>query len=121
MPASAPGFADPALSLDPACPIRLEAGAEFGELPGIERLADLAHEVQVVVQVVDRGEHRAQHPAAAIEVVQVGAAEAIAPALVPRHAGGARTGVAAAARIDRLRIALVAGVAHLEIAVAREQ
>ena len=71
----------------------------------IERLAHLAHQVEVVVQVVHRGQHRAQHLAAAVQVVQVGAAETVAPALVPAHAACARAGVSCSwsrAAADRL-------------------
>jgi hypothetical protein len=41
------------------------------------------HQVQVVVQVVDGGQHGAEHFAAAVQVVHVGAAEAASAALLP--------------------------------------
>jgi hypothetical protein len=64
------------------------AVGQGGEAAFVQRLAHLAHQVHVVVQVVHAGQHRAEHLAAAVEVVQVGAAEA--------GAGGA-----AAGRVDR--------------------
>jgi len=60
------------------------------------------------VQVVHAHEHRSEHFTAAVEVVQVGARE-------PR-AGGA-----GAARVERLLVGLVAGVANPQVAEAREQ
>ena len=47
-------------------------------------------------RVVEGREHGAEHLAAAVLVVQVGAAEAVAPAVVPAHTGAARAGVAGA-------------------------
>ena len=73
------------------------------------------------MQVVDAGQHRPQHFAAAVQVVQIGAAESGAPTSGPRHAGVAGTGVAGAGGIQRLRIGFVAGVADLQIAKAGEQ
>ena len=76
----------------PARPVRLELRAELRKLPCLQRLAHFAHQVQVVVQVVDGGEHGAEHFAAAVQVVQVGAAETTPPALAPRHARAAGGG-----------------------------
>ena len=55
--------------------IGLELAAPGLEAAGLQRLADLEHQVKVKMQVVDAGEHRAQHLAAAVEVVQVGPAD----------------------------------------------
>lgn len=75
--------ADGVEGLDPACAIGLEAGAELGKRARVERIADFLHQVQVIVQVVDGGQHGAQHFAAAVQVVQIGAAEAVATTIVP--------------------------------------
>ena len=76
--------------------------------------------MQVVVQVVDGGEHGPQHLAAAIQVVQVGTAEAAPAAIVPAYACGACAGVAGTGSVNGLVVALVARVANLEVAIARE-
>ena len=60
-------------NLDSARPVLLELRPELAKAPCVQREAHLAHEVEVVVQVVDAGQHRAQHFAAAVQVVQVGA------------------------------------------------
>ena len=77
------------------------------------------------MQVVDAGQHWAQHFAAAVQVVQVGTAKTAAPALRPRHAAarrrGARAGVAGAAGVQRLLVQLVARVADFEVAKTGEQ
>ena len=57
---------------DPAAPVGLKLQAKVAEAVGIERQPYLAHQVQVVVQVVDAGQHGAEHLAAEFQVVQVG-------------------------------------------------
>ena len=94
--------------VDAARAVGLELRAEGLEAAGVQRLAHLAHQVQVVVQVVDAGQHRPQHLAAAVQVVQVGAAEAGC------RCGSCRSGRAAARRLR-------CGVADLQVAEAREQ
>src|SRR5574337_485957 len=54
----------PAELSDPARPVGLEARAELAKAPCIERIAYLLHQVQVVVQIVDGGQHGPQHLAA---------------------------------------------------------
>ncbi|MDT4845161.1 hypothetical protein FQZ97_791400 [compost metagenome] len=54
-------------------------------------------------------------------MVQVGAAEAVAPASVPAHASLARTGVAGAGAVQRLVVCLVARVADFQVTEAGEQ
>src|SRR3989442_3247778 len=51
-----------------------------------DRLAQPAHQILVIVQIMNRREHRSEHLAAAVEMAQVGAREAVA-------AGVARTGI----------------------------
>ena len=75
-----------------------ESAPEGVEAAFVERLAHFAHQVHVVVQVVDARQHRAEHLAAAVEVVQVGAAEA-----APVRAAAA--GIAAAGLVDRPLVA----------------
>jgi hypothetical protein len=41
------------------------------------------HQVQVVVQVVDGGQHGSEHFAAAVQVVHIGAAETASATLSP--------------------------------------
>ena len=64
-----PGFevfaADCDAGSDAASPVRLELGAELLERTGIQRVAHFLHQVQVVMQVVDGGQHGAEHLAAA--------------------------------------------------------
>ena len=74
---------------NPARPVSLELLPERAKAARVQRLAHFAHQVQVVVQVVHAGQHGAQHFAAAVEVVQIGPAEAASAALRP---GGARAG-----------------------------
>ena len=59
--------------LNSARPVFPEAIYERRQRPGFKRRAHLAHQVQVVVQVVDAGQHGAQHFAAALQMVQVSA------------------------------------------------
>ena len=60
-------------NLNSARPVLLELRSELAKAPRVQRQSNLAHEVEVVVQVVDAGQHGAQHFAAAVQVVQVGA------------------------------------------------
>ena len=70
----------------PPRPIRLELHPELCKRACLQRLAYFAHEVQVIVQVVDAGQHGAEHFAAAVQVVQVGSGEAFAPPVGVGHA-----------------------------------
>src|SRR5688572_22448380 len=68
--------------------------------PRLDSGADAPHELQVVVQVVDGVEPRAEDFVASVEVAQVGAGEIAA-------------GVAGAGGIERAGIRLVSGVADV--------
>ena len=52
--------------LNPTRPVVFELGSKGFELSCIERVAHLLHEVEVVVQVVNGGEHGAEHFAATV-------------------------------------------------------
>jgi ATP-binding cassette subfamily B protein RaxB len=91
--AAAPGAGAPPRARSAEATSALELRAPGLEAPSSSACAHLAHQVHVVVQVVDAGQHRAQHLAAAVQVVQVGAAEAGAG-----HRRSAGAGVAAAGR-----------------------
>src|SRR5450755_4124016 len=86
--------AQAAIASDAARTVFPEAPRPGLEAASFKRLADLAHQVQVVGQVMDAREHRPEHLAAAIEVMQVG----------PRKAGA---GVAGAGRIERALVGAV--------------
>ena len=113
-------------TLHPACPVRLELRPECPKPPSVQRIADFLHQVQVVVQVVDGCQHRPEHFAAAVKMVEVGAAEAALATGIPRcggdaHDGGsACAGMAGAAGVQRLGIVLVTGIAQLQVAIAGE-
>lgn len=107
--------------LHPACAVGGELLAELGKRARIQRGAHLAHQVQVIVQVVNGCQHGSQHLAAAVQVVQIRARKALAPARVPAHAARARAGVAGASRVDGAMVITMAGVAQFEVAKAREQ
>ena len=49
----------------------------------VQRIANALHQVQVVMQVVDGGEHGAEHFATSVKVMQVRSAESTSPALFP--------------------------------------
>ena len=49
----------------------------------VQRIANGLHQVQVVMQVVDGGEHGAEHFTAAIKVMQVRPAEPTSPTFFP--------------------------------------
>ena len=70
------------------------------------------------MQIVDAGQHGAEHFAAAVEVVEVGAAETAGG--VALRVGGALAGVAGAGRVHRAHIAFVPCVAHFQVAKAGE-
>src|ERR1700693_1641002 len=82
-----------------------EARDVRGERVLAYRPAELAHERQVVMKVVQRVQTRAQDLVGALQVVQVRAAEVAA-------------GVTTAVRIERPGIAAVPGIANLDIAMA---
>src|SRR2546421_1974490 len=79
-----------------------------GECAGGDRLPELREQREVVVQVMDSVEPRAENLVDALQMMQVRAAEAAA-------------GVAGAGRVERIRVGAMAGVADLDVAVAREQ
>nr|GEU28151.1 hypothetical protein [Tanacetum cinerariifolium] len=74
----------------------------------VERFAHLAHDVEVVVQVVDGVEARTEDFLGAVQVVQIRAREIAA-------------GVARAGGVQRLLVLLVARVLDLDVAKARKQ
>src|SRR6185295_4296510 len=76
--------------------------------PRLDAGAQPAHELEVVMQVVDGVEARAEDLVAAIEMAQVGAREIA-------------TGVAGAGRIERPRVGVVGGVADVHHALRGEQ
>src|SRR5437762_10097490 len=88
--------------------VSLERLGIAGERPGGDRLAQLGKQGQVIVQVVDCRQPRAEDLIGALQVMQIGAAEMAA-------------GVARAARIERRGIGAVAGVTDLDVAIAGEQ
>ena len=45
------------------------------------------------MQIVNGGQHGAQHLATSVEVMQIGAAKAFPAAFVPGHTQGARAGI----------------------------
>jgi len=76
-------FTVPNLPSNPPRPIPLEPRHIPRKIPRVQRIAHLLHQVQVVVQVVDGGQHGAEHFAAAVQVVHVGAAETTSATLFP--------------------------------------
>src|SRR5262249_48193795 len=79
-----------------------------GERPFRERAPDLAHEVQIEVEIVHRRELGAEHLAREDEMAERPAAEA-------------RARVARTVVLDRTRIASVRGVADHQLALSGEQ
>jgi len=71
------------LHSNPPRPIPLEPRHKPRKIPRVQRIAHLLHQVQVVVQVVDGGQHGAEHFAAAVQVVHIGAAETASATLFP--------------------------------------
>src|SRR5207244_6846893 len=80
-------------------------GGALGESALAERRPDLAHELEVEVEIVQRREPRTEHLPRQHEVPECTAAEALA-------------GVAGATRLHRARIPRVRGVANHELALA---
>src|SRR5690606_38228542 len=80
----------------------VERAAEGGAAAVLGRRADAGHQRLVVPKVVQGAEERAQHLVAAVQVAQVGAAEA------------AGAGRAAAAFLDRPRVALELRIADAQ-------
>jgi hypothetical protein len=63
---------------------------------GIQRMANLAHELQVIVQVMDGTQHRAQHFSTPIQVMKVSSAKPTAHSSIitaKTFAGIARAGL----------------------------
>src|SRR5712691_3361812 len=89
-----------------ACLAKRDYG--IGKLPLCNRVAQLAHERLVVVQVVQGIEPRAEDLVHPLQVMQVAAREMGA-------------GVAGAGAVQRPRVVAVAGVADLDVAVAGEE
>ena len=73
----------------------MEARRPRGQRPGSDRVAQAGHQRQVIVQVVDRGELRAEDLVHPLQVMQVAAREIAAC-------------VAAARRVERRRVRAVA-------------
>ncbi len=69
--------------LNPPRPIPLEPRHKPRKISRVQRIAHLLHQVQVVVQVVDGGQHGAEHFDAAVQVVHIGAAETTSATLFP--------------------------------------
>jgi hypothetical protein len=57
--------------LNSAVPVGVELQAEGMEAVSVDRVADLLHQVQVIVQVVDGVQARTQDLLRAVQVVQV--------------------------------------------------
>ncbi len=68
---------------NPPRPIPFEPRDKPRKIPSVQRIAHLLHQVQVVVQVVDGGQHGAEHFAATVQVVDIGAAETASATLLP--------------------------------------
>ena len=69
--------------LNAARPVGVELHDKAAETFGFQGIADFLHEVKVIVQVVDTGQHGPQHFAAAVQVVHIGAAETASATLFP--------------------------------------
>src|SRR5215471_1746903 len=79
-----------------------------GECPASDRLAQLREQREVIVQVVNSVEPRAEDLVRALQVMQVSAAEVAA-------------GIAVAAFVERREVVAIARVTDLDVAVAREE
>ena len=66
-------FSDNAPRSNAACPVRFELGLKSGKTPRVQGLANFAHQVHVVMQIVDAGQHGPEHFATAVQVVQISA------------------------------------------------
>ena len=75
------------------CAQRIKLHNKISQPPGGNSRAQAAHQILVIMQIVDRRQHRSEHLAAFVEVTQVGAAESRG------------TGVAGAGFIERSRVA----------------
>src|ERR1035438_173793 len=100
--------ASDAAALDAALAVGAELHGEGVEATLFEPGPHLPHQLDIEMQVVQARQHRRQHLAAAVEVMQVGARET-------------RAGWAGASRIERRFVFLVAGVADAQVAEAGEQ
>jgi len=88
--------------------LRRKQSGVIVQRPGLDGGAQLAHQRQVVMQVVDRGEARAEDLVDPLQVVQVRARE------VP-------AGIAVAGGVERSRVVPMYRVADSDIAEAREE
>src|SRR6476661_7073961 len=82
--------------------VRVELHDEGLEAAGIDGVAHVLHQLQVVMQVVDRVEPGAEDFAGAVQVIQVGARKVA-------------TCITAAAFVERLVVVLVAGILDLDV------
>src|SRR5712675_3505051 len=87
---------------------RQNPGAELRQGARSDAGTDLAHQIEVEMQVMNRAEPHAEDLAAAVQVPQIGARIALA-------------GAAAAVRVQRPGVLLVAGVADVDDALGGEQ
>src|SRR6185312_7653409 len=84
-----PRSAPDSIRTGPALAMKLRR--EIAKPPRRDGLAQATHQVPVIVQVVDRRQHRPEHFAALVQMAQVGAAES------------GRAGVTGAGLVDRPR------------------
>src|ERR1700756_2964916 len=89
-----PRIVAPKTALYPAAALGVETDHESLELPGINGVAHLLHDLQVVVQVVDGIQARTQNFTGSMQMMQVGAREIAA-------------GVAGTCRIERLIVVFI--------------
>src|SRR5580765_3158333 len=89
-----------------AARLRLQARGEFGEPPRLDGRPQLAHQLVVIVEVVQGIEPRAQYFVHALQVMKIGAREMA-------------TGVAAAVRVEGIEVGPVARVPQLYHAAPR--
>src|SRR5690554_7794195 len=90
------------------CPCGLEAGGQSVEISPLDGVADTPHELLIVEQIVNRCQPMPEYLVAAVEMLEIGAAE------IP-------AGIALAFRIDRSRVLAVARIADPEHAATGEQ
>ena len=110
------GWAKPQLQPTPgapasgalASPFPVKAGDVVGECAGCDGVAQVAHQLLVIVQVVDGGQPRAEDLVKAVEVVQIAPGEIAA-------------GVAGAGWIDGVRIFAILRLFDDQLAGAGEE
>src|SRR5512138_2636724 len=86
---------------------RVEVARKGAEALFFDRVAHRLHQGKIMVQIMNRPEPRGQNFSAFVQVAQIGSAVM-------------RAGIAAARFIERPGIGLVAGIADLDYARARE-